>query len=429
MSRRPAAAPAAPPRAAWPADAVTKWPVSSLAPAARNARTHSPEQVAQLAAAIEKWGWTTPVLVDEAGTIIAGHGRVLAAQRLGIDEVPVMIARGWDEQTRREYMLADNKLGLNSGWDEDLLRAELTELQALGADLQLIGFSNAELAALVATTDGKTDPDAVPGLPEHPTSRPGDVWMLGRHRLACGSCTDAATVETVLEGSAPVMMVTDPPYGVSYDPTWRHRANVNKSKRVGAVSNDERDDWREAWALFPGAVAYVWHSALHQCAVADSLTASGFAIRSQIIWAKDRLVMGRGHYHWQHEPCYYAARGTAGWQGDRKQSTLWSIPTRDQDAETIHSTQKPVECMRRPMLNNSQAGDTIYEPFSGSGTTIIAAEMSGRNCRAIEIDPLYVDVAVTRWQAFTGGTARLDGSGETFADVARARAPAGGTTA
>ena len=361
------------------------------------------------------------MLIDEDGTIIAGHGRVLAAQRLGIDDVPVMIARGWDEQKRRAYMLADNKLALNSGWDAELLRAELTDLIALGENLQMIGFSSAELAALVATTDGKTDPDAVPKAPDNPVSIAGDVWLLGRHRLACGSCTDAATVKVVLDGCEPVMMITDPPYGVQYDPTWRHRAGVNKSKRVGAVANDERDDWREAWALFPGAVAYVWHSALHQCAVAESLTAAGFAIRSQIIWAKDRLVMGRGHYHWQHEPCYYAARGTAGWQGDRKQSTLWSIPTRDQDAETIHSTQKPVECMRRPMLNNSKASDTIYEPFSGSGTTMIAAEMSGRDCRAVEINPVYVDVAIIRWEAFTDGTARLAATGQTFAEVAHAR--------
>lgn len=416
MSRKPTTAPTG-----WPADEVSRRPVASLAPAARNARTHSDEQVGQLADAITKWGWTTPVLIDEEGTIIAGHGRVLAAQRLGIADVPVMIARGWDEQKRRAYMLADNKLALNSGWDTELLRAELTDLMALGQDLQLVGFSSAELAALTATTDGKTDPDAVPKPPDNPVSIAGDVWLLGRHRLACGSCTDAGTVGGVLEGCSPVMMITDPPYGVQYDPTWRHRAGVNKSKRVGAVANDERDDWREAWALFPGAVAYVWHSALHQCAVADSLTAAGFAIRSQIIWAKDRLVMGRGHYHWQHEPCYYAARGTAGWQGDRKQSTLWSIPTRDQDAETIHSTQKPVECMRRPMLNNSQPGDTIYEPFSGSGTTIIAAEMAGRDCRAVELNPVYVDVAIIRWQAFTDGTARLASTGRTFAEVAHAR--------
>lgn len=416
MSRKPTPTPTG-----WPADEVSRRPVASLAPAARNARTHSDEQIGQLADAITKWGWTTPVLIDEDGTIIAGHGRVLAAQRLGIVDVPVMIARGWDEQKRRAYMLADNKLALNSGWDAELLRAELTDLIALGEDLQMVGFSSAELAALVATTEGKTDPDAVPKPPDNPVSIAGDVWLLGRHRLACGSCTDELTVKDVLDGCVPVMMITDPPYGVQYDPTWRHRAGVNKSKRVGAVANDERDDWREAWALFPGAVAYVWHSALHQCAVADSLTAAGFAIRSQIIWAKDRLVMGRGHYHWQHEPCYYAARGTAGWQGDRKQSTLWSIPTRDQDADTIHSTQKPVECMRRPMLNNSQAGDTIYEPFSGSGTTIIAAEMSGRDCRAVEINPVYVDVAIIRWEAFTGGTARLAETGATFAEVAHAR--------
>ena len=196
---------------------------------------------------------------------------------------------------------------------------------------------------------------------------------------------------------------------------------MSATTRVGRVPNDHRADWREAWALFPGDVVYVWHGALHAATVAESLTVCGFAIRAQIVWAKERLVMSRGHYHWQHEPCWYAVRGTGHWTGDRKQTTLWSISSRDQDAETTHGTQKPVECMRRPIVNNSSPGQAVYEPFCGSGTTIIAAEITGRSCHAIELSPAYVDVAVTRWQAFTGKDAALATGGQTFATVAGER--------
>jgi DNA modification methylase len=212
-------------------------------------------------------------------------------------------------------------------------------------------------------------------------------------------------------------MVTDPPYGVEYDPEWRHRAGVNNSKRIGKVSNDERADWREAWALFPGDIAYIWHGALHAVTVANSLEACGFTIRAQIIWAKERLVIGRGDYHWQHEPAWYAVRDKGHWMGDRKQTTLWSISSRLQDSETVHGTQKPVECMRRPMINNSQIGDVIYDPFLGSGTTLIAAASTKRICLGMEIDPAYVDVMVRRWQAFTGAKATLADEGRSFEDV------------
>ena len=218
-------------------------------------------------------------------------------------------------------------------------------------------------------------------------------------------------------------MVTDPPYGVAYDPGWRNAAGASATMRTGKVMNDDRADWREAWALFPGDVAYVWHGALHATTVAESLEAAGFGIRSQIIWAKDRLVLSRGDYHWQHEPCWYAVRKSAQghWAGDRKQTTLWPIANRDQDAETVHGTQKPVECLRRPMLNNSSPGQAVYDPFMGSGTTIIAAETTARVAFGIELDPAYVDVAVARWQAFTGRIAVRDNDGMTFADAQAAR--------
>jgi DNA modification methylase len=374
---------------AWPADKVERWPVDRLVPYARNARTHSPAQVDQIAASIRQWGWTTPVLVGDDATIIAGHGRVLAARKLRITDVPVMVATGWTDAQKRAYAIADNKLTLNGGWDEELLGLELGELQILGFDLDLTGFSDAERAALAAQgIVGLTDPDETPELPAEPVSCTGDVWLLGRHRLLCGDSTEAADVERVLGSVRPHLMVTDPPYGVEYDPIWRAEAGVNRNKhRLGKVANDNRADWREAWALFPGTVAYVWHAGRYASTVQESLVAVGFNVRSQIIWAKDRFALSRGHYHWQHEPCWYAVRnGPANWSGDRKQSTLWQIPTREGQGFE-HGTQKPVECMKRPMENNSSAGQAVYEPFSGSGTTIIAAEITGRSCHAIELMP------------------------------------------
>jgi DNA modification methylase len=278
---------------------------------------------------------------------------------------------------------------------------------------------------LTEPTMGLTDPEEVPAPPAMPVSRLGDVWLLGHHRLACGDCTDAPVVQAALGGVRPHLMVTDPPCGVEYDPAWRHEAlEGSKTQRTGKVLNDHRADWREAWALFPGDVAYVWHGALHASTVADSLTACGFCIRAQIVWAKERLVLGRGHYHWQHEPCWYAVRdGAKGhWAGDRKQTTLCSIPSRDQDVDTVHGTQKPVACMRRPIENNSSPGQAVYEPFSGSGTTLIAAETTGRACHAVELSPAYVDVAVLRWQAFTGQEAVLEADRATFTAIAAERA-------
>ncbi|WP_431266972.1 site-specific DNA-methyltransferase [Dankookia sp. P2] len=398
--------------------------VADLVPYARNARTHSTAQVAQIAASIREFGFTNPILVDGEHGVIAGQGRLPAARQLDLKEVPAIELSYLSPAQRRAYLLADNRLALSAGWDDDLLRIELGDLQAEGFDLALTGFDPGEIAGfLLDSGAGLTDPDAVPEVPVNPVSRPGDLWRLGRHSLLCGDSTDAAAVTTVLAGVQPHLMVTDPSYGVEYDPAWRNRAGLSSTPRVGKVENDDRADWRAAWALFPGDVAYVWHGALHATTVAESLTASGFEIRAQIVWAKDRLVMGRGHYHWQHEPAWYAVRGTGHWAGDRKQTTLWQIASKGQDAETTHGTQKPVECMARPMRNNSSPGQAVYEPFCGSGTTLIAAELEGRCCHAIELTPAYVDVALTRWQAFTGQPAVLDGDGRSFAEVALERAP------
>jgi DNA modification methylase len=334
-------------------------------------------------------------------------------------QVPVIELAGMSEADKRAYVIADNKLALNAGWNLEALSLELGELDAAGFDLSLIGFKGDELAGLLNSGNpGLTDPDDAPYLPDEPVSRIGDVWLLGAHLLLCGDSTDPANVARVLSGVRPHLMVTDPPYGVNYDPSWRTKLADNPSELArGKVLNDDRADWREAWALFPGDVTYVWHGALHAGTVAESLVSAGFVVRTQIIWDKTRLVIGRGDYHWRHEPAWHAVRkGRVGhWCGDRRQTTVWAIP--HTKSETGHGTQKPVECMKRPIENNSSPGQAVYEPFCGSGTTIIAAEMTGRICHAIDIDPAYVDVAVKRWQAFTGKEAVLDGDSRSFTEI------------
>jgi DNA modification methylase len=409
------------------------WPLDRLVPSPRNARTHSEAQVAEIAGSIRAFGFTNPILVGEDGDVVAGHGRLAAARQLGLAEVPVISLKGLNELQRRQLVLADNRIALNAGWDLDMLHLELKDLSGLGADLSMLGFTKQELAAALAPLlAGLTDENAVPDVAEDAVSGPGDIWCLGSHRIGCGDSTDAGFVSALLGDVKPELMVTDPPYGVEYDPGWRHDRGLSGSVRGGKIRNDERADWGETWALFPGSIAYVWHGALRAIPVAESLVREGFIIRAQIIWAKDRLVIGRGDYHWQHEPCWYAVRTKGNWTGDRKQTTLWTIPSGGQDIETSHSTQKPVECMRRPILNNSSPGQAVYEPFLGSGTILIAAETTGRSCFGIELDPLYVDVAVRRWQAFTGAKATLLADNRAFDAVAADRltnkAPADSTS-
>lgn len=411
-------------------------PIDGLIPYARNSRTHSDAQLAQIAASIEEFGFTNPVLADAKG-IVAGHGRVMAARQLYAAgrslrlpggqaipaySVPVIDCTGWSDAQRRAYIITDNQLALNAGWDADLLKLEALDLQADGFDLSLLGFDEATLTGLLAppATEGQTDPDEVPAVPVEPVSRPGDLWVMGGHRLLCGDSTSADDVARVLGGVKPLLMVTDPPYGVEYDASWRDKALGGRpgGRATGKVKNDDKADWTEAWALFPGDVAYIWHGEKQLVGIAGQLQATGFELRNLIVWGKSGLVVGRGNYHSQHETCWYAVRktGKGHWSGDRKQTTLWSIE-KPKKSETGHGTQKPVECMKRPIENNSSPGQAVYEPFSGSGTTIIAGEMTGRCVLAVEIDPAYVDVAVKRWQDFTGREATLEGDGRTFAEI------------
>lgn len=693
---------------------VIDLPLEQIIPYARNPRNNA-EAVATVAASIQEFGWRQPIVVDEDRVVLAGHTRLEAARKLGFKSAPVHIAKGLTANQARAFRIMDNRSGENAEWDNDLLNLELADLLEANFDLSLTGFTDDELNALVTSLEDGSDPqsdeDDVPEAPEDPISRPGDLWILGHHRLLCGDSTVVTDVDRVLGAVKPLLMVTDPPYGVDYDPGWRNETGAAKTKRTGKVLNDDRADWRDAWALFPGDVAYVWHGALHAATVAESLQDCGFTIRSQIIWAKERLVLSRGDYHWQHEPCqpagtlvqkviergagsqpaligevpietlqvgdfvvsynpyesvvrrrgrqitrfgerqfdgfmhaisaagrvtratpehrfsvrlnpnasdkqvvylmrrgdwwrvgrvglfnsrgfglatrladnmgeeawivsvhdsvveaqcaeqvlsckygiptthwevdawtknpdrvrsqemiagiyaslnlsalnaratqllrdhrlerdypfiasgeklnfsrratrlvrscnvfakimqlpmptvgedftwvtvtgndatpfsgsvysmdverdqhyvadglvthncWYAVKktGKGHWAGDRKQTTLWHIANKDQDEKTVHGTQKPVECMRRPILNNSSPGQVVYEPFMGSGTTLIAAESTGRVCYGIELNPAYVDVAVERWQKFTGQEAVLESSGERFNSLKNSR--------
>jgi DNA modification methylase len=373
---------------------------------------------AALERSLREYGAGRAVLIDRHGAIIAGHKTVEQAKRLHLPLRVVktdgqhLIAIQRDDldlatdPRAKALAIADNRVGeLDLEWDVGMLK----QLQADGLDLSAFWTAD-EFATLFAEpTTGLTDENAVvePG----PTDIVrGELFVLGRHRLLCGDATSAGDVMHLLDGATPLLMATDPPYGVSYDPAWRHRVNPTQRTAVGRVMNDDRADWTAAWKLFPGAIAYVWHAALKAPTVAADLEAAAFKIRSQIVWVKQHFALSRGDYHWGHEPAWYAVRGTGHWRGDRRQTTVWDVPnlnpmggTRTADnAVTGHGTQKPVRLFEIPILNHTVAGHAVYDPFAGSGTAIIAAEKLGRASYAMDLDPQYVQAAVSRWEAFTG---------------------------
>jgi len=379
------------------------WPIVRVKPYERNPRLND-AAIDAVASSLREFGWRQPIVVDRDGVIVVGHTRWKAARKLGLKEVPVHVADLTPEQAKA-YRLADNQTATIAEWDKELLPLELADLQCAGFNLGLLGFSEDELAKyLQPVQEGLCDPDEVPAPPDEATTQPGDLWLLGEHRLLCGDSTNTDHVARLLEDRKPKLMVTDPPYGVEYDPEWRHESGLNKSDRIGKVTNDDRVDWTEAYTLFPGDVCYVWHAGRFAAELATGLSAVGFEVRNQIIWRKSRFAISRGHYHWQHEPCWYAVRKgrSAHWTGDRSQSTVWDIAAKDGTGETRHGTQKPVECMARPIRNHGKIGNEIYDPFLGSGTTIIAAEMLRRRCYGLEIDPAYCDLIVLRYERFTG---------------------------
>lgn len=399
-----------------PAGRPTKYNdvlIDDLVPYKNNARTHSDTQINQILESIQEFGFTNPILIDQNKGIIAGHGRLMAAQKLGMKKVPCYELTGLTEAQKKAYVIADNQLALNAGWDLDLLKLEVNELKDIDFNIDLLGFDDKFIENLLAEVgDGLTDEDDTPD--DAPTiANTGDLWQLGNHRLYIGDSTDHKTVSALLGDIKPHLMVTDPPYGVEYDANWRNEADRANGKPIGAkalapVKNDNQADWSDAWVLFEGDVAYVWHDGLKASEVAENLQKYDFILRSQIIWAKNNFAISRGDYHWQHEACWYAVkkRKKGHYIGNRSQSTIWNID-KPMKSETGHSTQKPVECMRRPMQNNSSEGQAVYDPFLGSGTSIIAAETIGRHCYGLEINPEYGDIIIKRWEDFTGNKAEL----------------------
>lgn len=403
--------------------------VGKMKPHPKNPNRHPDSQVAGIGDSMREFGMLHAIVVDEKGRILSGEGRYLTALREGVPQLPAIRVDGWSEEKKLAFMLADNRWAQLSQMDQTRLREVVGELQRMAYDIKPIGYSLADIGVIMAplANAGEADPDEVGEPPKVPVTRRGDLWILGEHRLLCGDCTDADDVQHAVDTHRPNLMVSDPPYGVNYDPNWRNEAPKWKGSKVklgasaiGRVMNDKNADWSAAWLLFSGDVAYVWHAALFGSIVEQSLKTAGLVPRSHIIWNKTRGVIGRGNYHWQHEPCWYVVREgkTARWNGSRTETTVWDIP-KSQTSETGHGTQKPVECMKRPIENNSKPGDWVYDPFVGSGTTIIAAEMTGRRAIALEIDPAYCDVTIERWQKFSGKVATLDGV--PFNEVAKAR--------
>jgi DNA modification methylase len=406
----------------WPADKVERWAVNRLIPFAKNARTHSDEQVAQIAASIREFGFSNPILVDEDGGVIAGHGRLSAARQLGLADVPVMVATGWSETQKRAYVLADNKLALNAGWDAEMLRLALGKLSEAGFDLSLTGFGEDELAGILVDASGSiADPDAVPEPPVDPVSRPGDLWICGEHRVLCGDATVLGDVEKVLGGELADMAFTDPPYNVNY-------ANSAKDKLRGknrAILNDALGESFGAF-LYDASVNIltVTKGAVYVCMSSSELDTLQKAFREAggkwstfVIWAKNTFTLGRADYQRQYEPILYGWKEGADhfWCGARDQGDVWFFDKPHKN--DLHPTMKPVALVERAIRNSSKSRDIVLDPFGGSGTTMIAAERAGRSARLVELDPKYVDVIVQRWQEVTGGEARHGDTGMTFKNL------------
>jgi DNA modification methylase len=410
----------------WFADNIEQWPTAKLLPYARNARTHSDAQVAQIAASIAEFGFTNPILAGSDGVIVAGHGRLAAAQKLGLEVVPVVVLDHLTPTQRRALVIADNRIAENAGWDDALLRIELEALQDEGFDLNLTGFDPDALADLLAgdepDNEGQTDEDAIPDASDVPVSRPGDVWQLGPHRLLCGDATVAASYEALLDDEVVDMVFTDPPYNVNY-------ANSAKDKMRGkdrAILNDNLGDGFYDFllaALTPtlahcrGAV-YVAMSSSELDTLQSAFRAAGGHWSTFIIWAKNTFTLGRADYQRQYEPILYGwpEGGERHWCGDRDQGDVWQI--KKPQKNDLHPTMKPVELVERALRNSSRPGNVVLDPFGGSGTTLIAAEKSGRIARLIELDPKYVDVIVRRWQDYTGKRATREPDGVAFDQAA-----------
>ncbi|WP_423207198.1 site-specific DNA-methyltransferase [Paracoccus yeei] len=412
--------------------AVEYRPLDSLVPYARNARTHSEAQVAEIAGSIREFGFVNPVLIANDGTLIAGHGRVLAARLLGMETVPTITLAGLSDTQRRALVLADNRIALNAGWDEALLALELGDLKEAGFDLGIMGFEDGELDRLLAGPEdadqGSPAPVVIPEPPRNPVSRSGDLWILGTHRLLCGDSTSHDDVRRLMNGERAVLFATDPPYLVDYNGSNHPTRNKDWSASYGVTW----DDSSQGVELYDGFIAaamseaitedaawYCWHASRRQAMLEACWERAGAFVHQQIIWVKDRGVLTRSHYLWKHEPCFM------GWRrpnrppkvADETLPSTWEMPSFAKDERPDHPTPKPLDAFGIPMRQHVARGGLCYEPFSGSGSQIMAGESNGRRVFAMEISPAYVDVAVERWQAETGKQAVLDGDGRRFSEV------------
>ena len=410
----------------WLSTYIERWPTAKLVPYARNARTHSEEQVAQIAASIVEFGFTNPILAGSDGVIVAGHGRLAAAQKLGLDTVPVVVLDHLTPTQRRALIIADNRIAENAGWDDAMLRIELQSLQEDGFNLEITGFDADALAEIMAgeetTVDGQTDDDAVPEVSATPISRPGDVWELCNHRLVCGDATDPKSYELLMADAQADMVFTDPPYNVDY-------ANSARDKMRGKdrpILNDNLGDgfynfllaaMTPMLARCSGAV-YVAMSSSELDTLQSAFRAAGGKWSTFIIWAKNTFTLGRADYQRQYEPILYGwpEGQNRHWCGDRDQGDVWNI--KKPQKNDLHPTMKPVELVERAIRNSSRPGDIVLDPFGGSGTTLIAAEKTGRIGWLIELDPKYVDVIVRRWQEWSGKEAYREADAVKFNDLA-----------
>jgi DNA modification methylase len=408
---------------------VVRWPVDRLLPYARNARTHSDEQVAQIAASIAEFGWTNPILAGGDGVVIAGHARLQAARKLRMTEVPVIVLDHLTEAQRRALVIADNRLALNAGWDEEMLRLELDALREDDFNLELLGFADDEIEALLAEADteikGQTEDDAVPETPETAVTMPGDVWLLGDHRLLCGDATQIDAVEKVLAGGLADMVFTDPPYNVNYGATMKDKLRGKKRK----IANDNLGDGFEQFlrdactnilTVTKGAV-YICMSSSELHTLQKAFRDAGGHWSTFVIWAKNTFTMGRSDYQRQYEPILYGWKEGSDhfWCGARDQGDVWFV--KKPVSNDLHPTMKPVELVERAIRNSSKSRDTILDPFGGSGSTLIGCEKAGRQARLIELEPKYCDVIVRRYQEFSGKEATLEADGRRFADLAAER--------
>jgi DNA modification methylase len=406
---------------------IERWPIVRLLPRPNNPRTHNREQIANIAASIKEFGWTNPILVGADDDIIAGHARLLAAQKLGMEDVPVILLGHLSPAQRRALVVADNQLAIaGAGWDEEMLRIELALLQEADYDLALVGFDDVELQRLLEAqeaSDGLTDEDSVPELPATPTTITGDLWILGDHRVLCGDATERADVTRLMASDSSDLVFTDPPYNVDYEGYTEDRLTIKGDRMTPeqfqqfllATFSSYRN------IVKPGASMYVCHSSSWQREFQNALEAAGFEARCQIIWAKNTFAWGFGRYKFQHEPIFYThvAGQKDSWYGDKSQSTLWE--EKKPAANRIHPTAKPVELVERALVNSSKAGDIVADLFGGSGSTLIACERRGRKARLMEIDPKYADCIVRRLQDYTGKPATLDSDGRTFDEITSAR--------